>query len=965
MNEISPWRIHPIPPKEYVKPEYGHVSEPDEVPLSAYWNMIVKNRKTILTIFFVISAVGTLFSLSATKLYTATATIKIEPQSPRITGGLGEFQPDDSRNQQFDYYPTQFALLQSRPLVARVITELGLESKKSFTAAKIVSPNPISHLTNWIVQIQGLLISSVGPLFKSRGSSDDERFSNAFAEPGNLGLELTVSPSLIDRYLGFITIAPIEKTRLVKVQFTTPSPVLSQVLANAHVQTFLRMSLEGRFGLTQEAREFLEQKKNELRTKLEKAEADLNNFRRGHNVLSVDKGENIVVDRLVDINKQLTAARSQRIEAESLYRTVENKNYQDLAEIMRQGLVQQLKGNITTLEAEKARLGTIFKPDHPRMQELNQQIAAARQAFNSEVASVVSGIKSGYTAALAKERALESEAAKQQQDALNLRELGVQYTVLQEEVNANRSLYESILKRLSETNVSNDLAVSNMQIAERAARPRSPSGPNVPLFILASMMSGLFLGLSAAFLREFVNTSVGTPDDVWRTIGVATLGVVPDLKYLPLGASAHGKQNATRLGQGKRFLPSKIRPGQELTTNHSSLSIISESYRTIRTSLLLSQAEKPPQVILLTSPSPGEGKTATTLNLAIALAQDGRSVLVIDGDMRKGTCHSRLGLRNHRGLSNVLTGGLSLQEGIQETPINGLFLFSYGMTPPNPTELLGSRKMTEILNEVRQRFEFVLIDSPPVIGISDAAVLSVIADGVLLVFSGKTTSSSYARKAVERLEMVRARLLGVVLNAVSLDDPHYSYYRSYSNYYHSPNEFGRPSDSLGLGTDESCDPAGRLSAILKKLGSTSDLRKIFEKSKVEAEQNGGGEFTETERSEEDPSTVTTAIKNVTNFEPIDAAMPCEKFGNPRLQLAGTLPREFLERLVPMVANSIGPMAAIVIRDHIAALGESQDAFPKSRIAELLERIVSEIFDDHLKTQFRKEIAAEIRTLQDI
>jgi len=214
--------------------------------------------------------------------------------------------------------------------------------------------------------------------------------------------------------------------------------------------------------------------------------------------------------------------------------------------------------------------------------------------------------------------------------------------------------------------------------------------------------------------------------------------------------------------------------------------------------------------------------------------------------------------------------------------------------------------------------------------------------------------------------MVRARLLGVVLNAVSLDDPHYSYYRKYSNYYHDPNECGLASDALESGTnDESCDPAGRLSAILKKLGSTSDLRKIFDKSKVEAEQNGGGEFTETERSEEDPSTVTTAIKNVTNFEPIDAAMPCEKFGNPRLQLAGTLPREFLERLVPMVANSIGPMAAIVIRDHIAALGESQDAFPKSRIAELLERIVSEIFDDHLKTQFRKEIAAEIRTLQDI
>src|SRR5688500_13774727 len=203
----------------------------------------------------------------------------------------------------------------------------------------------------------------------------------------------------------------------------------------------------------------------------------LNNFRRSHGVVSVEKGENIVVDRLVDFNKQLTAARAQRIEAESLHRTVENRNNQELAEVMKQGLVQHLKSNVATLEAEKARVATVFRPDHPRIQELNQQIAAARQAFDDEIAQAVRGIKSAYSAALAKERGLEAEADKQQRDALKLRELGVDYTLLQEEVNANRSLYESVLKRLSETNVASDLAVSNMQIAERAPMPRGSSGP--------------------------------------------------------------------------------------------------------------------------------------------------------------------------------------------------------------------------------------------------------------------------------------------------------------------------------------------------------------------------------------------------------------------------------------------------------------------------------------------------------
>ena len=316
------------------------------------------------------------------------------------------------------------------------------------------------------------------------------------------------------------------------VQFTTPDPALSQALANAHVQAFMRMSEESRFSLTQVAQEFLEQKKTELQKKLEESEGELNRFERANNVLSVGQGQNIVVDRLVDLNKQLTAARAQRIDAESLYQTVQDKSYQDLTEVMRQGLVQQLKGNLATLEAENARLATTFKPDHPRIQQLNHQITEARQALNKEVVNVVQGIRSNYAAALAKERALESEAQKQQQDALKLKELGVQYTVLQEEVKANRALYESVLKRLSETSIVNDVAVSNMQIVEKAAMPLYPSGPNVPLYLLASIVSGLFLGIAAAFVREFFDSTIGTPEKVWRSVGLGTLGAVPDVKFL-------------------------------------------------------------------------------------------------------------------------------------------------------------------------------------------------------------------------------------------------------------------------------------------------------------------------------------------------------------------------------------------------------------------------------------------------
>ncbi|HXV82372.1 MAG TPA: GumC family protein, partial [Candidatus Binatia bacterium] len=425
MREIPQRRIRRLPPPEDTHSEYSYTSEPEEVALGEYWKILVKHRRMILLLFFIVFGSGAYFALSATVLYKASATIKIEPQNPQVTGVV-ELQPLEQRGE-YDYYKTQFALLEGRPLAARVISELGLQSNKAFTSAEVISPNPVDHIQRWIFRMAQFFASFIAPLFQSKPLTDGSQTLDPTGSSGKLPIELTVSPSLINRYLGFIFVSPKKNTRLVNVDFTTPDPALSQALANAHVRAFMQTSLESRFSLTKEARDFLDQKKSELRQRLEKAEAALNAFRRAHGVLSVEKGENITIDRLVEMNRQLTAARSQRIEAESLYRTVEKRTNQDLAEIMKQGLVQQLKTNIATLEAEKARLGTVFKPDHPRIQELTQQIASARQAFNNEIANVVRGIKSSYAAALAKEQGLQAEADKQQSDALRLRELGVDY----------------------------------------------------------------------------------------------------------------------------------------------------------------------------------------------------------------------------------------------------------------------------------------------------------------------------------------------------------------------------------------------------------------------------------------------------------------------------------------------------------------------------------------------------------
>jgi capsular exopolysaccharide synthesis family protein len=551
------------------------------------------------------------------------------------------------------------------------------------------------------------------------------------------------------------------------------------------------MNMETRFDMTNEARQFLEKKLAELKGKVRQSEEALNRFRRSHGVVSVEKGENIVVDRMLDLNRHLTKAKGERIEVESLHRMIENRNSQYLTQVIDNSLIKQLKGSLATLESERARSSTIFKPDHPRLQELNEQINETRRRMNVEIANIVRGIESNYAAARAREEALEVEAKHQQKAALSLKELAVDYTVLQEEVGINRALHDGVLKRLTETNVSDDVPVSNIQITERGETPLYPSSPQMARNIVVAAFFGLFLGVGLAFFVEYLDSSIRTPEEVWQALSLPTFGAVPNLKALRNKIYGYGRlpkhspiEHLAHTGVTKGISFTK-----EVMLAHHPFSVISESYRTIRSALLLSQAEKPPQVLLFTSACPGEGKTVTALNLAIALAQDDHSVLLIDADLRKGRCHKLMHVKNHRGLTEVLTGALSFERSIHKTAVDGLSFISRGALPPSPPDLLGSRKMREVVDVLREGFDFILIDSPPLMGISDAAVLSGLSDGVLLVVCSQKTSAATAGRALERLEAVRAHVLGVVLNRVDFKNPYFVDYRyHYSSHYAAVNE---------------------------------------------------------------------------------------------------------------------------------------------------------------------------------
>jgi capsular exopolysaccharide synthesis family protein len=321
---------------------------------------------------------------------------------------------------------------------------------------------------------------------------------------------------------------------------------------------------------------------------------------------------------------------------------------------------------------------------------------------------------------------------------------------------------------------------------QRAERPRAPSVPDVPFSLISAMTIGLILGTGLVFVFEYFDSTIGTPQQARRKLNLATIGVVPQFNSGRHGSidRIRSKQLPfNRAGQKSLPLPSRTPGPKDLMVAHHPFSIVAESYRSIRTSLLFHHSDKHTKVVLLTSPVPGEGKTETTLNLAIALAQDGYKTLVIDGDVRKGCCHARLGLRNHVGLTNVLSGETSSSQIIQPTAINSLRLLTRGFCPPNPSELLGSNRMRRLIADMREIFDFVLIDSPPVVPVTDATVLATMSDGVLLVLHGKDSTMASARQALDRLGAVRARVLGTIINSIDLHHPDYSYYQHYYTYH--------------------------------------------------------------------------------------------------------------------------------------------------------------------------------------
>ena len=767
---------HPIP---YGDVDMLPLQEEEAASLRDYWIVIYKYRWTILACLLPIALLAGLSLWWMPPMYTATATLHIEDRSPNLMGVPEAFIPGKTNVPQ--YYQTQLNLLKSRSLAARVIQDLGLANDPRFEA-------DTGGLLGWVRRSlrQGVKSVAAWVLEMPPVKWVQERFlavSEAPQSPPTI-FELGTSPELVERYLERLTIELVEESQLVKVTFSSTDPAFSKDVVNAHVSTFIRTSLLTRFELTGEARQFLEEKVAELKAKLEKSEEDLNRFRKTHAIVALDKGENFIVERLKGINTDLTQARSRRIELESLYRIVQQRDNQPLSQIIDNELIRQMKAQISALEVEKARQATIFKPTYAGVVSLQQQIDQAKARVDQEVRQIIRSIATDYAAAKARESALAEEMEHQRRAALDLREKAIEAAVLEREVESNRLLYDNVLKRTKETDLSGTVPVSNVRMVDRADIPLLPDAGKGKRTLLMSVAVGLLGGVGLAFIRYYLDNTLKTPEDVRKFLRAPTLGLVPDVKRLD--------RRVNGLSNGKR--PSVIgstsasHKGEEtaLTVSRHPYSVVAESYQTICTALLFSLPERPPRTILITSSQPKEGKTATAINIAVTMARNSGPVLLIDADLRNGCCHRLLGLENGSGLTDVLTGNGNATDLIKRTSIPKLDLLSRGKISPNPAQLLGSDKMRETLDLLAETYAFIIIDSAPVLPINDSPLLSTKVDGVVLVIKSEGVSHHIVRQARERLAYVKARFLGVVLNSIDLRSPEYKDYRSsYVSYYTS------------------------------------------------------------------------------------------------------------------------------------------------------------------------------------
>ncbi len=734
----------------------------EQIDLRDYLRVIMKRRWTIITVFAVVVITVTIHVHTATPIYEASTRLIIDKENPNVVS-IQEVMAVDASGR--DYYQTQFKIIESRTVAREVIKRLNLEESEEFF------PKPkndfLSNLRRSIRETIDFWKNSIASLLKK-----EDKTSEPLQEDDP-------TSGLVSAFIGRIGVKPIRNSRLVDVSFQAKDRVLSAKIANTLASAYIAQNLETKLTAVKDAVRWLHTRIEEEGSRVEKAEQAMLRYKKKHNIITdfSSDTEKITAQKLAHLNAKVVEAESRRVEAETRYkqaRALEGSPdmLDSVPEVLNNDLIRQIKTMEVGLYKRMSELSKKYGQKHPRMVAIESELNTIQKRKAQEVNRVINSLKNEYRVALAGEQSLKAALGRQKGESLQLNEKAIKHGVLQREVESARHMYELLIKRFKETTLTEDMRTGNIRVIDRAEVPMAPVKPKKRLNILLAMIVSLFVGVGLAFFFEYLDNAIKIPEDIKSHLNIPYLGPVP-----AMALDGHGNPEA--------------RNESQLVTLRSPKSAASEAYRGIRTSILFSSAEIEPRVLLVSSAAPGEGKTISTTNLAIAMAQSGSKVMMLDCDMRRPNIHKIFKLSTDKGLSNILVGNCNVKDAVVRTSVPNLHTIPCGPIPPNPSEILGSTRMKRLLEILGKHYSRVIIDSPPITAVTDAVILAKLVDGVILVVRAGETPREIVQNGLGQLQSVNANILGAILNAVDMGRDSYYYYQYHYYYYGEDGDRGK------------------------------------------------------------------------------------------------------------------------------------------------------------------------------
>ena len=700
---------------------------------------IIRRRVWIIITFFVVTVTVVVFgTFRQTPIYKATTTVLIDRESPRVLS-FKDVAPLGEERDYAQYYQTQLMIIKSRYIAEKAIEKLGLKNRYSplendTYIDEASSSGLFSSIKKWVVQL----------LEKEKEGSSAKPVEDS------------------TKFLETLMAEPVRNSRLVAISVESYSPEEAAEVVNTVAEVYVEENLTRKIMASEGAITWINEELKRVKERVEESEKSLERYKKQTGILSLEKSHDIVVKKLTELNSAFTQVQLARIRTEEEYVKIEESAkkgipLESISPIRDDELIQNLQSQYAKLKTEFNKLSETYKSEHPKMVQIRSQINQVEKDIDLETKKIIKNLKTKYERVKSEEKSLESILEKQKRDVQKLNDKAIQYNILSRESAASNKMYNILLEREKEIALSSTTKENNITILDVAKVPQNPIRPRKGMNLFLAVIVGLVLGTGLAFSVDYMDNTIRTAEDIKAAIKLPLLASIPNIRTKIITE------------KNKIVLKEKMSPA-------------SEAYRTLRTNLRFLSPDQPLKSILVTSSAPQEGKSITLCNLGITLAQTGNKVLLIDSDFRHLSLHKIFNLQKSLGLTAFLTKKAEIESIIQKTEIENLSIICGGKTPPNPSELLDSQKMKGFVEEAKSHFDIILYDSPPLVGISDAAILAGLVDGVIQIVRSGKTPRDLALLGKEILTNAGVKTIGIVLNDVNIHSGNYYYY--YYHYHH-------------------------------------------------------------------------------------------------------------------------------------------------------------------------------------